>query len=157
MWSSMKNSNKSKKVIKDLAKEFDKDFNSIIPFKLLPTGELLYKNYLVKQTKNNYWGVFDIEYGNLVHEFFLKTCALLATKEYNDLKFDRYIYLKNLDRRYQAHYSDIIVYKHHIKNITDEDHFDILKNKLNESELRAKTYQKQISNLFKVTFCINTI
>lgn len=153
----MKNSTKLKTVIKDLAKEFDKEYNTAIPFKLLPNGEMIYKNYLVKHTDNNYWGVYDTEHRNLVHAFFLKSCALLATKEYNDLKFDRYIFLKNLDRRYQAQYSDIVVYKHYIKNITDEDQCDILKNKLRESEIRAKSYQQQISNLFKVTFCINTI
>lgn len=153
----MKNSNKIKTIVKDLAEEFSKDFSTAIPFKLLPNGSLLYKNYLVKHTDNKYWGIFDVTDQRLVHEFFLKTCALLAAKEYNDLKFNQYFHIKNLDRRYQAYHNDIIVYKNNIKNITDHERHEIMQNKLQESQIRASSYRHQISNLFKVAFCINTI
>lgn len=148
----MKNTNKLKSTVRELAEEFNIEFNSAIPFKILPDKSLIYKNYLVKQNRNGYWSVYDVNSKNIIHEFFLKTCALLAAKQYYCQRFDIYGQIKNLDRRYQAHYSDIVVYQYNIAKITDPDQHNILENKLHECRIKAKSYQQQISRMFKCTF-----
>lgn len=152
----MKNT-KFKTVINELAGEFTNEFNSTIKITPLPNGDVMYKEYLIKQTKTRHWAVYHITQKTLIHEFFLKTCALLAAKAYDNLQFGEYQRIKHLDNRYQSHYSDLIVYKHNIKSITDCDNRAIVLNKLEESQARAKEYQHQISVMFKVAFCINTL
>jgi len=147
----MKNT-KIKNVIRELASDFVNELNSNLHLIILPNGDIVYKDFIVSRTPNNYWGVFNCKTKELVSEFFLKSCALIAAKEYNNLQFSRYQQIKHLDRRYQSHYSDIIVYRHNIKNVADTDTYALILNKLEESEARAKEYQVRISRLFKCTF-----
>ena len=153
----MKNKNKIKSVIKSLAENLGFEFDASIPVTVLPNNDIVYKDFLIKQTDTSSWDVIDVRRKEVVSNFFLKTCALVAAKAYNDMQFGKYNFIKTLDRRYQSQYCDTIVYKHNIKNITDHDHRAIVLNKLEESQARAKEYQHQISILFKVAFCINTI
>lgn len=148
---------KLKNVIQDLAEDFTSEFNSKIPIKTFSNGDIVYKDYLIKQDKKLYWSVFYIPNKELLHDFFLKSCALMAAKEYDALRFQNYQRLIHLDNRYQSHYSDSVVYKHNVKKITDYDQLSILLTKLEESQVRAKEYQHQISIMFKVSFCINTL
>lgn len=148
----MKNT-KIKNVIRDLADEFVNEFNASLPIIMLPNGDVVYKDFVIKKTlNNNNWGLFNFKTKDLISEFFLKTCALIAAKEYNNLHFGRYHQIKHLDKRYQAHYGDILVYQHNIKKIKDTNDYALVLNKLEESQSRAKEYQVQISRLFKCSF-----
>ena len=152
----MKNTS-SKNIIYKLAVDFDEEFNTKIPIKTLSNGNIVYNDFLIKIDKNQNWEVYYIPYKELLHKFFLKTCALMAVKSYLTLQFGEYQRIKHLDNRYQSHYTDITVYKHNIKKVTDDDDRAILLNKLEESNARAKEYRHQISSMFKAAFCINTL
>lgn len=147
----------SKTVIRELAEDFNEEFNSKIPIKTLPNGNIVYNDFLIKHDKFQYWEVYYVPQKELIHKFFLKTCALLAAKHYSSHQFGEYDRIKHLDNRYQSHYSDIVVYRHNVKQITDIDDRAIVLNKLEESHARAKEYQHQISLMFKLAFCINTL
>lgn len=152
MWLPMKNTAKLKYVIKELAEDFTSEFNANIQIKILPDQSIVFKDYIIKQDKTGYWNVFDFLHKQYINQFFLKTCALIAIKEYDHLQFGKYQQIKYLDTRYQSHYCDSVIYKHNIKHITDIDQYIIVLNKLEECQARAKEYQTQISRLFKASF-----
>lgn len=147
----------SKNTIYKLAVEFNEEFNTKIPIKTLSNGNLIYNDFLIKLNKHQSWEVYYIPHKELLHTFFLKTCALMAVKNYLNFQFGEYQRIKHLDNRYQSHYIDMIVYKNNIKKVIDDDNRAILLNKLEESNARANEYKHQISLMFKVAFCINTL
>ena len=147
----MKNTNKSK-TIKELAKYFDQELQTTLPVTVLPNGDLVYKFYFVKETANGYWSLFSIKNKELIAQFYLKSCALMAAKAYNNLNMEEFVKIKQLDRRYWSNYSDNLLCKRSIKTAKDFDKYLILLNKLEHSESKSLLYKKEISRMFKWSF-----
>jgi hypothetical protein len=149
----MKNSNKRKqKAIKDLAEQFSHELDAQLPVAVLPNGDLAYKNYIVRQNKLGNWNIHSIKSKDIVDQFYLKTCALMAAKAYNNVKLDTYSQIKELDNKYWASHSDSQVYKKNIKTAKEFGRFLILLNKLEDSEQKAEHYKEEISRMFKWSF-----
>lgn len=140
------------KPIKELAEELSNDLDSTLPVSVLPNGSVVYKNYIVKQTKNNNWGLFYTSQGDLIEEFFLKTCALMAAKAYSKTNLEKYVEIKQLDTKYRASYCDNLVYRKNIKTAKEFERYMILLNKLEESDTKVKYYKETISRMFKWSF-----
>ena len=149
----MKNSNKRKqKSIKDLAEQFSHELDTQLPVNVLPNGDLVYKDYVVRQTSVGNWNIHSIKSKDLIDQFYLKTCALMAAKAYNNVKLERYSQIKELDNKYWASHSDNLLYKKNIKNAKEFDRFLVLLNKLEDSEQKAEHYKEEISKMFKWSF-----
>lgn len=141
----------SKKTIKELAEYFDKELQMKLPIVLLPNGDLVYKNFLIKKLANNNWGVFNSVNKDLKDQYHLKSCALMAAKAYNHKHFNRCNEIKLLDNNYWSNYSDNLIYKNIIKNTSDEK-YPIILTRLEESEFQTCKYKIKISKMFKNTF-----
>jgi hypothetical protein len=149
----MKKQNKPKSaVIKELASQFEAEFNKSMPVTVRKDGSLLYKNYVIKQNANHNWALYYDGSKEAIDEFYLKTCALMAAKAYLSTNLNRYFEIKRLDNKYWASYSDNQVYKKNIKTAKDSDRFMILLNKLEDSEARATHFKEAISRMFKWSF-----
>ena len=140
----------SKKTIKELAEYFDQELQVKLPVILLPNGNLVYKNYLIKKLANN-WGVFNVLSNDLKDQYHLKSCALIAAKAYNNKHFNRCNEIKLLDNNYWSNHSDNLIYKNIIKHISD-DKYPIMLTRMEESEFQANQYKIKISKMFKYTF-----
>lgn len=138
--------------IKELAKEFSTELEKQLPLTILPNGGIIYKKFLVKQTKEGNWAVYNYADRNLVEQYFLKTCALMAAKAYNNVQLDKFHEIKRLDNCFWANHSDTQVYKRNIKLTKDFNRYLILLNKLEESELKETHYKEEISKMFKWSF-----
>lgn len=141
----------SNKTIKELAQYFDQELQTKLPVTILPNGDLMYKNYLVKQLSNQNWGVFNILNKDLREQYHLKSCALMAAKAYNHRQLDKCSEIKSLDNSYWANHSNVLVYKNIINKI-DDDQYPIMLTRLEESDFRANRDKHKISKLFKHTF-----
>lgn len=149
----MKNTNKPKKrVIRELAEQFDAELNKQLPITVLPNGDSVYKDYIVRHLPTGNWGLFNYKTKEKVDEFFLKSCALLAAKAYNHIQIRKFKEIKTLDSRYWANYCDSIVYKHNIKLTKDTGRYLILLDRLENSELLVTQYKSEISRMFKGSF-----
>lgn len=151
----MKKSNKKfnkQKTIKVLAEQFSHELDTKLPVSVLPNGDIVYKNYVIRLTPTGNWGLYDIKYRDLHDQFFLKTCALMAAKAYNSASLEKYFEIKQLDNRYWASYCDNIVYKKNIKGAVEFERYLILLNKLEDSEDKVKRYKEEISRMFKWSF-----
>ena len=151
----MKNSSKrynKQRAIKELAESFSHDLDTQLPVSVLPNGDLVYKNYIVRQMAAGNWGLYTLKHKDLVDQFFLKTCALMAAKAYYNVRLDHYSQVKELDNKYWASHSDNLVYKKNIKNAKEFDRFLVLLNKLEDSEQKAEHYKEEISKMFKWSF-----
>lgn len=138
--------------IKELAKELTSELEQKLPLTVLPNGGIVYKQYLVKQTKEGNWAVYNYKDRNLIEQYFLKTCALMAAKAYNNVQLDRFHDIKRLDNCYWASHCDTQVFKHNIKITKDFNRYLILLNKLEESALKETHYKEEISKMFKWSF-----
>ena len=138
--------------IKELAKELTAELEQKLPLTVLPNGGIVYKQYLVKQTKAGNWAVYNYKDRNLIEQYFLKTCALMAAKAYNNVQLDKFHDIKRLDTCYWANHCDTQVFKHNIKLAKDFNRYLILLNKLEESELKETHYKDEISKMFKWSF-----
>jgi hypothetical protein len=138
--------------IKELAKELSSELEQKLPLTVLPDGGIVYKQYLVKQIKNGNWAMYNYKDRNLIEQFFLKTCALMAAKAYNNVQLDKFHEIKRLDTCYWAKHCDTQVFKHNIKLAKDFTRYLILLNKLEESELKETHYKEEISKMFKWSF-----
>jgi len=149
----MKKQTKSKKsTVKELASQFDQDLNSTLTLKVLPDGSVVYKDYIVKSVPNSNWGVFHIHTKELVEQFFLKSCALMAAKAYMHTSMEKYFEIKRLDNRYWASYCDTLVYKKNIKTAKDFERYLILLNKLEHSDALSMHFKEEISRMFRWSF-----
>lgn len=146
------NKNKKKLPIKELAEQFSHELDTKLPVHVMPNGDIVYKNYVVRKMTSENWGVFNLQNKDLVDQFFLKTCALMAAKAYNHTRVEKYFEIKRLDNKYWANYSDSLIYKKNIKNAKDFDRYLVLLNKLEESEAKVKYYKEEISRTFKWSF-----
>jgi len=138
--------------IKELAKELSSELEQKLPLTVLPDGGIVYKRYLVKQTKDGNWAVYDYKNRNLIEQYFLKTCALMAAKAYNNIQLDKFHEIKRLDNCYWANHSDTQIFKQNIKLAKDFGRYLILLNKLEESEFKETHYKEEISKMFKWSF-----
>ena len=140
------------KLIKEFAGYFDQELQTTLPISVLPDGSLLYKEFLVKQLDNTYWGVYNIASKDLINEYFLKSCALIAAKEYNNRHYEKYQSVKLLDRRYAAVTNDVSVLKHNIELVSDDEKYYIMLTRLEESSTLSQHYQQIILRLFRQSF-----
>lgn len=142
----------SKRKISELAEQFQEELDRKLPVTVLPTGGVVYKNYLVKQDKVNRWSLYNYQNGTLIESFFLKTCALMAAKAYCSTLLDKFSEVKRLDNGYWASYSDRLVFQHNIKTARDFDRYLMLLTRLEESQFREQRFKIEISRMFKWTF-----
>jgi hypothetical protein len=140
------------KIIKEFAGYFDQELQTTLPISVLPDGSLLYKDFLVKQLDNTCWGVYNIISKDLVNEYFLKSCALIAAKEYNSRHYEKYHAVKLLDTKYSSVTNDAAVFKHNIAAVTDYEKYKIMLTRLEESNSLSQYYQKIILRLFRQSF-----
>ena len=148
LWWQMKT---SKKTIKELAQYFDQELQIQLPLTVLANGSLVYKDFLIKKLPNNKWGIFNIFNKDLKEEYNLKSCALMGAKAYNFKHFNKCNEIKILDNNYWSNYSDTVIYRSILNNISDEK-YPIVLTRLEESDFQANQYKHKISKLFKSTF-----
>lgn len=140
------------KEIKQLAESFKEEFKASLPITPLPDGSAVYKTYLIKETTKKNWGIYHISNGSLIDEYYLKTCALMAAKAYNNTDMIKFFSIKRLDNRYWANHCDTLVYQKNIKTAKDLDRYLILLNKLEHSTTLATHFKDEISKMFKWSF-----
>lgn len=151
----MKKTNKPKnksRTIKELANFFDQELSTSLPITVLPNGAVGYIDYLIKQTKEGNWGVYNVKSKELVDQFYLKSCALMAAKAYHHCRLEKYHEIKRLDNRYWANFCDTQVFKKNIKTAKEFERFLILLNKLENSEAQTEHFKEEISRMFKWSF-----
>lgn len=150
----MKKHNKrlSKSKIQELAEQLQKEFDTKLPVTVLPNGDIVYKGYIVRQIASGNWGLFDVGYKELKDQFYLKSCALMAAKAYNNVHIEKYFEIKRLDNRYWANHCDLMIYKRNIKTAKEFERYIVLLNKLEDTEEKVKHYQEEISRMFKWSF-----
>lgn len=150
----MKKQNKKpkKQLVKELAEQLGTEFEKQLPITVLPNGSTVYKNYIIKQTKTGNWGVYYQAQNDLIEQYFLKSCALMAAKAYNSTQLEKFFEIKRLDNKYWANYSDTQVYKKNIKTAKDFDRYLVLLNKLEHSSAISEHCKEEISKMFKWTF-----
>ena len=149
----MKKTNQPKKqVITELAVQFEEEFKKSLLVTIQPDGSAVFKNFLIKQTAHENWGVYNINNKYLIEEYHLKTCALLGARAYSNDNLNKFFSIKHLDTKYWTSFSDLQVYKKNIKTAKDFDRFCILLNKLEDSEYKTDMYKEQISKMFKYSF-----
>jgi hypothetical protein len=139
-------------LIKDLAGQLSHEVDQNLPIKPLPNGSIAYKTYIIKETANGYWRLYNTTNKTLIDQFFLKTCALMAAKAYDSANIAKYIEVKYLDNKYWASYSDTLVYRNNIKKTKNTERYLILLNKLENSDSLAAHFRIKISNMFKWSF-----
>ena len=139
------------KIIKELATYFDQELQRKIPITVLPTGGLVYKNFLVKQLTNGNWGVFNIDNKDLINQYYLKSCALMSAKFYNNKQYNSCSEIKELDNGYWSNFRDTLIFTNNIKTVA-EDKYLILLTRLEESNYQTDYFKERISVLFKLAF-----
>lgn len=140
------------KVVKEFVDYFDQELQTTLPISVLPDGSLLYKTFLIKQLDNTYWGVFNTTSKDLINEYYLKSCALIAAKEYNFRHYEKYQSIKLLDSKYASANNDATVFKHNIELTTDNEKYHIMLTRLEESTAISQYYQQMILKLFRQSF-----
>jgi hypothetical protein len=143
---------KNKKSIKELASYFDQELQASLPISVLPDGSLVYKGFLVKQLDNKYWGVYNTTSKELINDYYLKSCALIAAKEYNNRHYEKYQNIKMLDNKYASVSTDAVVFKNNIALVADENRYQIMLTRLEESTALTQYYQQLIFRLFRQSF-----
>ena len=135
-----------------MAQQFEQELNKSLPIAIQPDGSVVYKTFYIKQQANGNWGVHHIKTHDLVEQYFLRSCALMAAKAYDKVNIERFIEIKRLDNRYWAHHADYEIFKTNIKKAKDFNRYLILLNKLEHSETQLKHYREEISRMFKGSF-----
>lgn len=139
--------------IKELARELDTELNKHLQLTVLSNGVIVYKNYMIKETKLGNWGVYDYKQSkDPVEQYYTKTCAIMAAKAYEAVQLEKFHEIKRLDNLYWANHTDAIIYKHNMKLASDLNRYLVLLNRLEESKLREEHYQAEISKMFKWSF-----
>jgi hypothetical protein len=106
---------------------------------------------LVRQLPNQNWGVYNTSNKDLINQYHLKSCALMAANAYHHRFFSKCSEIKELDNSYWSNYTDFMISKNYIKSSNNEQ-YPILLTKLEECDYRASLYKNRISKLFKNTF-----
>lgn len=140
------------KVIKELAEHFEADLNESMPLIIQPDGSVVYKDYVVRRLKNENWGLYNLYSKELVTQFFLKTCAILAARAYHKNQIQLFKDIKQLDTRYWSNYTENLVHGKNVKTIKEFDRFMISLNKFEYTRDKTSYYKEEISNMFKRAF-----
>ena len=148
-WWQMTNSSSISESIKELARQFDNDLGEIMDIAKFEDGSFVFKGFLVKESSNGKWSVYDIDSKDLIDDFFLRSCALMSIEARCTRKTMKVLEIKNLDNRYWSSYSDTLIYKNNIK-IVNEERYDIVLNKLEHSELQSLFFKEEITRQFRV-------
>jgi hypothetical protein len=148
----MKKPNRKPKIVKELATQFEAELNKSMPVTIRSDGSLVYKDYYIKTKKNSNWGLYSIKTKDLIDEYFLKTCALMAAKAYNSTNMEKFQEIKRLDNQYWANHCDMLVFRNNIKRAKDFERYLILLNRLEHSETQTEHFKEEISRMFKWTF-----
>lgn len=143
---------KKKLPVKELAEQFSHELDSKLPVHVMPNGDIIYKEYLIRKLSNDNWGIYNRSNKDLIDQFFLKTCALMAAKAYNNTRVERFFEIKRLDSKYWANYCDLTVFKKNIRVAKDFDRYLVLLNRLEECETKVKYYKDEISRMFAWSF-----
>jgi hypothetical protein len=138
-------------VIKELASYFDKELQKRIPLTILPTGGLVYQNYLVKRLENDNWGVFNIHNKDMKNQYYTRSCALMAAKFYSHRAFTKSDEVKDLDDNYWSNYSDSLIFKHNLSSAPSTT-YPIILTRLEESQHLSSFYRAKIFIMFRHTF-----
>ena len=120
--------------VKELAEHFQHELDSKYPVHVMPNGNIVYKDFVVKKTVHETWGLYNYKTQVLVDHFFLKTCALMAAKAHYHTQIEKFFEIKRLDNKYWASYTDTIIFKHNIKNAKEYERYLILLNRLEDAE-----------------------
>lgn len=123
-----------------------------LPITPLPNGAIAYKTYIIKETANGNWTLYNAKNKAPIDQFFLKSCALMAAKAYDNANMSRYYEVKDLDNKYWASYSDTLIYRTNIKKTKSTERYLILLNKLENSDSLATHFRAKISKMFKWSF-----
>ena len=142
----------NKPKIQEIAGEFDAEFKKHMKLAVLPNGAVGYKDYVVKLNKQQNWCICHVTNQNVIDEFKLKSCALLAAKAYDTTSLDRYFEIKELDNQYWASHSNTLNCKRFMNKTTPLDRYIIILNKLEESERREALYKDKITSMFHASF-----
>jgi hypothetical protein len=140
------------RVVQELAKHFEEDLNRTLPISIQPDGSIVYKGYVIKQSKTGNWGLFNLHSMDKIDEFYLKTSALMAAKRYSTTQFEKFFEIKSLDSRYWANYVDSQVYGHNVKTAKDFDKYQVLVTRYEHSKFLAEHYKDKISTMFRWSF-----
>lgn len=138
--------------IKELAKELGADFGNLMQLTKIDDNTLAYKDYVVKKTKQGNWAVFSYPGKNIVEQFYLKTCAVMAAKAHSQVNLQKFQEIKRLDNLYWSNYSNSIIFQTKLKSAKDLDRYFILLNRLEESKIRTTHYKAEISRMFTWSF-----
>jgi len=140
------------KAIKELAAHFEEDLKKSLPIVVHPNGTITYKEYGIVKLPSGNWGLYNLHSRDLINQFYLRTCAIMAAKAYSTVKLDRFFEIKYLDNRYWSNYSDNQIYRKNIAKAQEFSRYLVLLNKLEHSHERAEFYKSAISRMFKYTF-----
>jgi hypothetical protein len=137
---------------KELKKYFDQELQAYLPLTVLPNGDLSYPPFLIIHLNNGNWGIVNALSKDLIDQFFLKSCALIATKSYAILNLSQFHEIKNLDSLYWSHYQTFINLEKTLNDIKDYDQYQIVLNKLEHNQIQADMYKQKISKIFRLAF-----
>ena len=142
--------NRSK--VRALAEQFKEELDRNLPITVLPNGSISYEDFIVKQTKAGNWSVYNFKHDQHVGEFFLKTCALMAAKAYNEIKLEKLQEIKRLDTQYWANHIYSQVFKYNMKLTKDYERYQILLTRFETSSFKEQHFKQEISKMFKWSF-----
>jgi hypothetical protein len=140
------------KVIGELAQHFEVELNKKMPLAVQPNGSIVYKDFLVKEIKTGNWGVYNLKSRDIIDQFYLKTCALMAAKAYANANLEKFFEIKDLDNKYWANFCDSLVFRNNIKTAKEYNRYLILLTRLEHSDFLAGYYKDKISTMFKWSF-----
>jgi|LakMenE18May11ns_1017448.scaffolds.fasta_scaffold9752639_3 hypothetical protein len=126
-------------------------FEKELPVTFLDNGSILYKSCKLKIDKNKKWGLYSTS-SDLIDTFYLKATALLAAKNYHKSNLKQYLYIKDLDHKYNQSATDTVFFKHYKKTTKDLVKRDVFTWRYEISLARAKQYKAEIASLFKNNF-----
>lgn len=142
---------KKTKLLKELAHQFEIELNSSLPISITNNGSILYKDYFIKKEANQSYSLYN-QAKDLIGNFFLRSCALIAAKSWDSANMRKFNEIKELDVKYWANYSNINMCKNSMKKNTSLDRYIILLNKLELSRSRLDQVKDEISKQFTWNF-----
>lgn len=143
---------KKKIPVRDLAAQLKTELDSKYPVHILPNGNTVYKDYIIKENKAGNHALYNFRTKTLVDQFFLKSCAVMAAKAYYHTKIERYIEIKDLDTKYWASHTDAKIFRNNIKSAQDFERYLILLNRLEDAESKEQFYKDKITTMFTWSF-----
>jgi hypothetical protein len=138
--------------IKDLKKFVENEIKVNLHVTILPDQSLVYKKYRIKKTKNNTWELKQIKSSDIISYFNTKSSALLAAKFYDNQYFNKFIEIKELDRKLISNLVDIEIYKTRLNSNIDYEKRLLFEIKLDMCQRRYSHCKKEIAGRLKTEF-----